>query len=101
MLKLIYGVKSNFFEKWVKIMKKSILKTAGVVAVLVLIIGDRIGNGAADVQTAKYQEPRAVVTNTDEQLGSIVIIEDEPVALSANPFETEKDAQSVSDNSLD
>lgn len=82
-------------------MKKSILKTTGIVAILVLIIGDRIGNKATDVQTAKYQEPRAVVTNTDEQMGSIIIIEDEPVALSANPFGSGKDTQSISDNSLD
>ena len=83
-------------------MKKSILKTTGVVAILVLIIGDRIGNSATDVQTAKYQEPRAVVTIEEEQEApAMVIIEDEPVALSANPFGEETEGQSVSDNSLE
>lgn len=71
-------------------MKKSILKTSAVIVILVLIVGDRIGNTATDMQTAKYQEPQRVIT-----------IEDEEVPLAANPFAQINEDQSISDNSLE
>ncbi len=71
-------------------MKKSILKTTGIIAVLALIAGDKIGNDEVALQTAKYQEPR---------MQTMIVIEEEQVPLTANPFSGEDDTPSVSDNS--